>query len=111
MNTQTQAALKMAIDFLDGSYEAHKVRKALQEALEQPQCNPHPNAPHGFCRDASHNSDRYVCECEFWEQPAQEPVALKFPTTLRKMWSGGEVQEWLDQQQPLYTTLHQHGKD
>ena len=29
-------ALKMAIDFLDGSYEAHKVRKACQEALEQP---------------------------------------------------------------------------
>ena len=28
--------LKMAIDFLDGSYEAHKVRKACQEALEQP---------------------------------------------------------------------------
>ena len=30
-------ALKMAIDYLDGSYEAHKVRKACQEALEQPQ--------------------------------------------------------------------------
>ena len=35
MNKQTEA-LKMAIDFLDGSYEAHKVRKACQEALEQP---------------------------------------------------------------------------
>jgi hypothetical protein len=29
-------ALKMAIDFLDGSYEAHKVRKACQEALIPP---------------------------------------------------------------------------
>jgi hypothetical protein len=29
-------ALKMAIDYLDGSYEAHKVRKACQKALEQP---------------------------------------------------------------------------
>ena len=29
-------ALKMAIDYLGGSYEAHKVRKACQEALEQP---------------------------------------------------------------------------
>jgi len=37
------------------------------------------------------------------EQPVQEPVALKFPTMLRKMWSGGEVQEWLDKQQSLYT--------
>ena len=30
-------------------------------------CKDHPDAPHGFCRDASHNYDRYVCECEFWE--------------------------------------------
>ena len=40
-------------------------------------CNPHPDAPHGFMRDASHNADRYVCECEFWEPPEekQKPVA------------------------------------
>ena len=30
-------------------------------------CNEHPDAPHGFLRDASHNAGRYVCECEFWE--------------------------------------------
>ena len=30
-------------------------------------CNPHPDAPHGFLRNASHNEGRYVCECEFWE--------------------------------------------
>jgi hypothetical protein len=30
-------ALKMAIDYLGGSYEAHKVRKACQEALAQPE--------------------------------------------------------------------------
>lgn len=35
MMTNTQEALQMAIDFLDGSYEAHKVRKACQEALKQ----------------------------------------------------------------------------
>jgi predicted ATP-binding protein involved in virulence len=28
-------ALEMAIDYLDGSYEAHKVRKACQEALKE----------------------------------------------------------------------------
>jgi hypothetical protein len=33
-------ALEMAIDYLDGSYEAHKVRKACQEALEQPAQEP-----------------------------------------------------------------------
>ena len=30
-------------------------------------CNEHPDAPHGFMRDASHSAGRYVCECEFWE--------------------------------------------
>lgn len=34
--------------------------------------------------------------------PAQEPVALRFPVMLRKMWSGGKVQEWLDALPPLY---------
>jgi len=40
-------------------------------------CNKHPDAPHGFLRDASHNEGRYVCECEFWEPPKEEqkPVA------------------------------------
>jgi len=39
-------------------------------------CNPHPDAPHGFLRDASHNEGRYVCECEFWEPPKREWVGL-----------------------------------
>lgn len=33
------------------------------------QCKTDPRAPHGFLRNASHAEDRYVCECEFWEQP------------------------------------------
>lgn len=35
-------------------------------------CNPHPDAPHGFARDASHSEGRYVCECEFWEPEAAQ---------------------------------------
>lgn len=41
-----------------------------------------------------------------WTPPdegGQEPVKLTFPTMLRKMWSGSEVQRWLDDQPPLYT--------
>jgi hypothetical protein len=34
---------------------------------QQPKCNPHPKAPHGFNRNASHNADRYVCDCEGWD--------------------------------------------
>ena len=32
-------------------------------------CKTHPDAPHGFVRGAGHSEDRYVCECEFWEEP------------------------------------------
>jgi len=34
-------------------------------------CKTHPDAPHGFCRNASHAEGRYVCECEYWE-PEEE---------------------------------------
>ena len=30
------------------------------------------------------------------------PADLQFPTMLRKMWSGGEVQQWIEAQGPLY---------
>ena len=92
MNDQTKAAMQMALDLLEmdekypkrirGSYPK-EVITALREALNtrsssthsdaeysevaQPQCNQHPDAPHGFDRNASHNADRYVCECESWE--------------------------------------------
>jgi hypothetical protein len=74
-------ALKMAIKaLLTGHHHIDLCNEAInacKEALEQPVCNPHPKAPHGFNRDASHSANRYVCECEEWqvEQPAQEPVA------------------------------------
>lgn len=31
------------------------------------ECNPHPDAPHGFNRESSHSLGRYVCDCEGWE--------------------------------------------
>ena len=33
-------------------------------------CKTHPDAPHGFARNASHNAGRYVCECEHWKENA-----------------------------------------
>ncbi len=38
-----------------------------RKALEQPECNKHPDAPHGFNRESSHSLGRYVCDCEGWE--------------------------------------------
>jgi len=43
---------------------------------ETPPCKTDPRAPHGFDRNASHNADRYVCECEGWEPPKREWVGL-----------------------------------
>ncbi len=43
---------------------------------ETPPCKTHPDAPHGFDRNASHNADRYVCECEGWEPPKRAWVGL-----------------------------------
>ena len=37
------------------------------EIEEQVPCKEHPDAPHGFNRNASHAAGRYVCECEHWE--------------------------------------------
>ena len=34
-------------------------------------CKKHPDAPHGFLRNASHSEGRYVCECESWTEPAE----------------------------------------
>ena len=64
-------ALKMAIEMFEfegvRNEEGLNVLNACKEALDTPECNPHPKAPHGFCRNASHSAGRYVCECEGWE--------------------------------------------
>jgi hypothetical protein len=37
--------------------------------VNEKSCKTHPAAPHGFLRNASHTENRYVCECEYWEEP------------------------------------------
>jgi hypothetical protein len=39
-----------------------------EEHMSTRECKKHPDAPHGFLRNASHNAGRYVCECEHWEE-------------------------------------------
>jgi len=73
-------AIMMARDIDSATTIAKNARYGLREALKQeqnePKCKTHPDAPHGFVRNASHSEDRYVCECEFWDPPDQdEPVA------------------------------------
>ena len=40
-------------------------------------CKDHPNAPHGFLRQASHDAGRYVCECEWWDEKDYELATLE----------------------------------
>lgn len=42
-------------------------------ATTKPVCSDHPDAPHGFNRNASHSAHRYVCDCEGWE-PDDESI-------------------------------------
>ena len=56
------------------------------EPVQEPQCNPHPNAPHGFLRNASHTEGRYVCACEYW-QPYE--AALEQPNRAQRMRDAG----------------------
>ena len=65
-------------DFFERGKEIAKwADKQNEQPAQEVECSNHPDAPHGFCRNASHSAGRYVCECEGWEaeQPAQEPVA------------------------------------
>ena len=52
-------------------------------------CNEHPDAPHGFMRDASHSAGRYVCECESWEPPKREWVGLT-AYEIQEIYSGNQ---------------------
>ena len=47
--------------------------KYVEQPAQEPECSNHPDAPHGFCRDASHSAGRYVCECEGWEAEQLAP--------------------------------------
>jgi dienelactone hydrolase len=52
--------LKKLLSFIE------KTNRDISQEPEVP-CKTHPDAPHGFDRNASHSADRYVCECEGWE--------------------------------------------
>ena len=69
-------AAEMALKYFEDAHGLEDTEVAIKEALRQaltpevtPEvpCKTDPRAPHGFDRNASHNADRYVCECEGWE--------------------------------------------
>ena len=67
------------------------LRVALAASVQEPQCNPHPKAPHGFLRNASHNEHRYVCECEGWEPYEAGYQAGMEAALAEPVWVKGEL--------------------
>ncbi len=55
------------------------------------QCKTHPDAPHGFVRNASHTEDRLVCECEYWEEPKVNERIRLLAEQARKHYPGTEL--------------------
>ena len=55
------------------------------------QCKTHPDAPHGFVRNASHTEDRLVCECEYWEEPKVNERIRLLADQARKHYPGTEL--------------------
>ena len=63
MKTPLEIVRQALIDL----HETGALYKVEIEIEEQVPCKTHPDAPHGFNRNASHSLDRYVCTCEHWE--------------------------------------------
>lgn len=59
-----------------------------RQSRPAPQCNPHPDAQHGFDRQASHAAERYACECEGWV-PDSRPDGGEIVDRITAYLSGG----------------------
>jgi hypothetical protein len=51
-----------------------KANEMPGQATAEVPCSQHPSAPHGFNRNASHNNNRYTCECEGWEEEMRDDI-------------------------------------
>ena len=82
---QQLADAKARIDDLEKiiANQRAEIKELQQSSLlllllgKEMKCNPHPNAPHGYLRDASHDANRYVCECEWWNEKDYELATLE----------------------------------
>ena len=67
-----------------------------QSTAEVP-CSDHPSAPHGFLRNASHNNNRYTCECEGWEEQMHNDIIDRLVREQGEMylngWSTDDINE------------------
>jgi hypothetical protein len=68
-------------------------------------CKTHPDAPHGFLRNASHSEGRYVCECEHWEP--LDPLAVYND---ERLVSNFDKKQMADEQQSLVFRLEERAR-
>lgn len=54
----------IVVDALNAYYAVQQAKPEQERGNTQ--CNPHPDAPHGFSRSGSLSAGRYVCDCEGW---------------------------------------------
>ena len=59
-----------------------KMKKTLTEEIS---CVDHPDAPHGFDRNGSHNADHYVCECQGWYNGMIDDIILVINNQIERM--------------------------
>jgi uncharacterized coiled-coil protein SlyX len=108
MNLRHAAEMALEALRLSGNLDMRlEAITALRAALEaESKCNPHPDAPHGFCRNESISEDRYVCECEYWEPPKAEPQVAPdaIPIAYRQKCADGWI--YGESGEPVYS--HQH---
>ena len=57
--------IEVLIKVID-TFPQHSVHRHATAEMVEHKCSDHPDAPHGFDRNASHNAGHYVCECEGW---------------------------------------------
>lgn len=80
LDGNTDSALMEALRAAIAETHDHFVdvnKMVVPEAMPRT-CNPHPDAPHGFNRNASAMEDRYVCDCEYWEPSSETGEAVRY---------------------------------
>ena len=101
----TQEALKLALEALEDRSSLMKwqeARDAVKEALAQPEQEPtwwlveYHDWAREFVTERPEESIAVEKVTPLYTTPTQRPRVV-FPTMLRKMWSGSEVQAWLDE--------------
>ena len=60
-------------------------------------CSKHPDAPHGFDRNGSHNNDRYTCYCEGLDEMMIDSIIGEIQSKIDENAGYWDDTEWKEQ--------------